>query len=71
MTWSSPLSHLTFQRLDRCQKGMSIKKDLIDILKATLASNLFSSSTVASSELRDIYEVYNREVRKLGFEPKT
>ena len=30
-----------------------------------------SGSTVASSELRDIYEVYNREVRKLGFEPKT
>ena len=28
-------------------------------------------STVASSELRDIYEVYNKEVRKLGFKPKT
>ena len=26
---------------------------------------------VASSELRDMYEIYNREVRKLGFEPKT
>ena len=28
-------------------------------------------STMASSELRDMYEVYNREVRKLGIEPKT
>ena len=28
-------------------------------------------STMASSKLRDMYGVYNREVRKLGFEPKT
>ena len=28
-------------------------------------------STMASSELRDIYEVYNREVRKLGCQPMT
>ena len=26
---------------------------------------------VLSSELRDMYEVYNREVTKLGLEPKT
>ena len=28
-------------------------------------------STMTSSELSNIYEVYNKEVRKLGFEPKT
>ena len=27
-------------------------------------------STVACGELRDMYEVYNREVRKFGIEPK-
>ena len=31
---------------------------------------LVMGSIVASSQLRDIYEVYNREVRKLVFEPK-
>ena len=28
-------------------------------------------STMPSSELRDMYKVYNKEVRNLGFEPKT
>ena len=28
-------------------------------------------STLASSELSDMYEVYNKEVRKLGIKPKT
>ena len=28
-------------------------------------------STMTSSELRDMYEVYNREVRKLGIVPNT
>ena len=32
---------------------------------------LLNGDQVASSELRDMYEVYNREVRNLGIEPKT
>ena len=44
-------------------------------LHSTVASSEWSwvqplLSTMASSELSDMHEEYNREVRKLGFEPK-